>query len=558
MSWNPFDRDRDRRPATSAVAPVTPEEVSGRAAALNRALNLAGATIPAEEAERTRRLLRRVSERSDIGSGHTVVALAGATGSGKSSLFNLLVGEPLSRIGARRPTTSRASAAVWGENMPGPLLDWLGISARHQVHPRTPRYAELDGLVLLDLPDFDSRVAAHRAEADRVLEMCDVFVWVTDPQKYADAVLHEQYVSQLAVAKATSVIVLNQIDRLTAEGARSCVEDLERLLVADGLTDAHVLPTSTITPGGGDALVDALAAVVQEKNAADRRLAGDLQLQAQRLSSHVGAVRSQRISGVDADLVSSLAASAGVPAVLDAVERDYRSEAARHTGWPFTRWSQRLKARPLSRLGLEAQVKTALTRTEMRTALGRSSLPPASPSARAAVDLATRRLAERASEGMPAAWADEVRDAATPQDGSMADALDQAVMGTPLRSRFPAWWAAASVVQWVLAAVAVAGAAWLIALFVFSAMQIHLGVPTFGDWLPIPLVLLVVGLLGGFLLAALARRLAIRGARSARVAAGERLEASIAGVASERIVDPVRAVVERHDGVAQELAAASA
>lgn len=556
MSWNPFVRDK--REPREVVAPVTREEVDGRAGALQRALTLGENALPADDVVVARKLLQRVAERSRIGGDHTVVALAGATGSGKSSLFNLLVGEPVSRIGARRPTTSRASAAIWGETIPSELLDWLDISARHQVNPSMPRYAELNGLVLLDLPDFDSRVREHRAEADRVLEMCDLFVWVTDPQKYADAVLHEQYVRQLAVAKATSVVVLNQVDRLTPEAAQQCMADLERLLKDDGLTDAVVLPTSTIAPGGGERLIDALADLVQTKNAADRRLAGDLRHQAQRLSSHVGAVRSNRTTGSNAELVSALADSAGVGVVLDAVERDYRVEAARRTGWPFTRWTQNLKAKPLSRLGLDKQAEASLSRADVRMALGKSSLPPASPAARAAVDLATRRLGERASEGMPAPWADEVRAAATPRDGSMADALDQAVMRTQLRSRFPAWWGVAAVLQWVFAALAVAGAVWLLVLFGFSMMQIHLGVPTIGgDWLPIPLVMLVVGLLVGFLLALLARALARRGAVRAREAARERLDAAIGEVAQQRLVAPVAAVVARHDDTARALAQAS-
>ena len=109
MSWNPFARGkREERPV---VAPVSREEVDGRAGALQRALTLGGAALPADDVAVARKLLARVAERSRLGGDHTVVALAGATGSGKSSLFNLLVGEPVSRIGARRPTTSRASAA---------------------------------------------------------------------------------------------------------------------------------------------------------------------------------------------------------------------------------------------------------------------------------------------------------------------------------------------------------------------------------------------------------------------------------------------------------------
>ena len=557
MSWKPFGRERRER--AEVVAPITREEVDGRAAALQRALTLGGPALPADDVAVARKLLARVAERSRIGGNHTVVALAGATGSGKSSLFNALVGEPVSRVGARRPTTSRAAAAIWGESVPSELLDWLDVPSRHQVHAAMPRHAELDGLVLLDLPDFDSRVREHRAEADRVLELCDLFVWVTDPQKYADAVLHEQYVRQLAVAKATSIVVLNQADRLTPEGTDSCLADLSRLLVEDGLTDALVLPTSTVVDGGVTTLVDALADVVQAKNAADRRLAGDLRHQAQRLSSHVGAVREHRTSGTNAEVVSALAQSAGVGVVLDAVERDYRTEAARRTGWPFTRWSQKLKARPLARLGLDKQVSDGMSRGDRRVVLGKSSLPPATPAARAAVDLATRRLGEKAADGLPDPWADEVRSAATGRDGAMADALDQAVLRTPLRGRFPGWWAAASALQWAFAGVALAGAAWLIVLALLGTMQIHVGVPTMaGDWLPIPLVMLAGGLLAGLLLTVLTRTLARTGARRARQDAQERLDEAIAQVASERIIAPVEAVVRRHDDTARALTEASA
>src|SRR5690606_41369104 len=50
----------------------------------------------------------------------------------------------------------------------------------------------LSGLVLLDLPDFDSVERGYAAEVERLLRMVDVVVWVVDPQKYADHVLHER------------------------------------------------------------------------------------------------------------------------------------------------------------------------------------------------------------------------------------------------------------------------------------------------------------------------------------------------------------------------------
>ena len=194
-----------------------------------------------------------MGQRNALAGDHTVIALAGATGSGKSSLFNALAGQELAQIGATRPTTSTPSAAVWGDDPAGPLLDWLAVPRRHAVsapsgEPTDEPAGSLDGLVLLDLPDFDSREMSHRREAERVLALCDVFVWVTDPQKYADALLHDEYVKQLTGHSAVMLVVLNQVDRLLSEGAvETCREDLVRLLKLDGVDGVQVLTTSVLT-----------------------------------------------------------------------------------------------------------------------------------------------------------------------------------------------------------------------------------------------------------------------------------------------------------------------
>ena len=59
-------------------------------------------------------LLRRSGERMRMSASHTVVALAGGTGSGKSSLFNTLAGANFSPAGVTRPTTKHLHACVWG------------------------------------------------------------------------------------------------------------------------------------------------------------------------------------------------------------------------------------------------------------------------------------------------------------------------------------------------------------------------------------------------------------------------------------------------------------
>jgi putative protein kinase ArgK-like GTPase of G3E family len=530
------------------------DELTVRAEALAEALRTGGDKLPADEVARAEQVLRKVPARRGIVGGRTVVALAGATGSGKSSLFNALVAEPVSRIGARRPTTSVPTAAVWGDEPSGELLDWLRVGARHQV-PRTTRRAEtLDGLVLLDLPDFDSRVAEHRAEADRVIELADVFVWVTDPQKYADAVLHDDYVKRMATHSSVSLVVLNQIDRLGRAETSQCVDDLQRLLAADGLSDVPVLPTSAVRGYGVDDLAGTIASVVQQRNAAEQRLLADVRAAARALQFGVGAEETTLHADDAAELTDALCRAAGVPAVVDAVRRDYRLQAERHGGWPFTRWVHRLRPEPLRRLRLDDA--HAMNRSGAKLALGRSSLPPPGPATRAAVDVASRKLGRRAAQGLPGPWADAAQAAATPSDDRLHDALDQAVVGTNLHGRKPAWWTVCSVLQWVFAAVAVVGLAWLVLLAALGFAQIDAGAP---KWLglPIPLLLLGFGVLAGVLLALISRWAAARGARRRAAQVEARLRASIVVVGVEQIVDPVAHVLQAHRDTREALAAAA-
>lgn len=530
------------------------EDVATHADALEEALRTGGDHLPAASVSRAAQVLRKVPAREAILGGRTVVVLAGATGSGKSSLFNALVAEPVSRIGARRPTTSVPTAAMWGDEPSGELLDWLQVGTRHQVPPSTRRAEALNGLVLLDLPDFDSRVAQHRAEADRVIDLADVLVWVTDPQKYADAVLHNDYVKRMSGHGSVSLVVLNQIDRLGRAEISQCVDDLHRLLSADGLSDVPILPTSAVRGQGVDDLAGTIASLVQERTAAQQRLLADVRAAAGALRAGVAPQEATLSGQDDAELTEALCGAAGVPAVVDAVRRDYELQAERHGGWPFTRWVHRLRPEPLRRLRLSDA--HTMNRSGAKLALGRSSLPPPGPAARAAVDVASRRLGRRAAEGLPAPWAEAAQEAATPVDDRLHDALDQAVMGTELHSRKPAWWAVTSALQWVFAAVAVAGLVWLAVLVILGWVHVDASTPT---WLglPISLSMLVCGLIAGVLLALISRWAASRGARHRAAQVEARLRASIAVVGIEEIVDPVADVLQAHRDTREALATAA-
>jgi len=164
--------------------------------------------------------LRRSGERLRLSAAHTVVAIAGGTGSGKSTLFNALSGASFSPSGVTRPTTKHVHACVWGMQGAAPLLDWLGVQRRHryaQASVLDAGESDLDGLPLLDLPDHDSVVTASLATVDRLTKLADMLIWVLDPQKYADDSVHSRYLIPLAGHADVITVVLNQTDLLTPE-----------------------------------------------------------------------------------------------------------------------------------------------------------------------------------------------------------------------------------------------------------------------------------------------------------------------------------------------------
>jgi len=246
------------------------EGLDRRLATLADAVELADGRLEPEPVAAARAVVTRAGRRLGLGVEETVVALAGPTGAGKSSLFNAVAGGELVPAGRRRPTTATATAAVWGDGA-GPLLDWLEVPRRHRLSPDG-----LGGLVLLDLPDFDSVEAAHRLEVDRVLELADLVVWIVDPQKYADASLHDQYLRPLAGYRETMLVVLNQADLLDADALAACRRDLGRLLQEDGLGGVPVLAASAVAGGGTASLREALAERVAAREAAVARLRADV------------------------------------------------------------------------------------------------------------------------------------------------------------------------------------------------------------------------------------------------------------------------------------------
>ena len=236
-------------------------------------------------------LLRRSGERMRMSASHTVVALAGGTGSGKSSLFNALAGANFSPAGVTRPTTKHSHACVWGMEGAAPLLDWLGVQRRHRYGRASALdegEASLTGMLLLDLPDHDSVVTGSAALVDRLVKLTDMLVWVLDPLKYADASVHRRYLVPLAGHAAVTTVVLNQVDTLSLDQAADCESDLRRLLDSEGLSEAQVLVTSATTGAGLNELRRVLAGAVAARRAASDRITADIDALLERFAVYAG------------------------------------------------------------------------------------------------------------------------------------------------------------------------------------------------------------------------------------------------------------------------------
>lgn len=513
--------------------------LSDKVNALAEAAKLAdGRSLP-ETVAQAKDVVARADRRLKFSGELTVVALGGATGSGKSSLFNALSESSFAEVDVKRPTTSKAMAVHWGRSEPTEILDWLSVPRRHLINQ--PK-SELSGLILLDLPDHDSTEAAHRLEVDRLVALVDGFVWVVDPQKYADNALHERYLRPYAEYADVMLIVMNQIDRLTPEQLRIAQADLRKLLDSEGLQAAQIVAVSAVTGQGVSELRSRLVRIAKAKKLAAERLRKDIELAGQALQSEMGGSSGELSAGSLRRLDQALSEAAGVPLAKKAVQDSVNQRGAVATGWPLTAWIGRLKPDPLKKLKLDqGPKKQDLEFTPAKTGIGKDSV------ATAQVSTAVRTLSDEAAAGMPAGWAQAVREASTSSLAYLPDQLDQAIATTPLHvDRAGGWWKAVSFFHWLFILVGVVGIGWLTIDFVFAYLQLP-PLPKYHlRGVPLPTWMILGAVVSGVLLSLFAR-LGVRVTARTKADVAERaLQKSIHGVAQALVVDPINTELSRY------------
>ena len=599
--------ERDTKRGTAPGVATSPFARS--VASLKEAIGYGEGRVPETVLLDAAETLERLSQRRELSTEHTVIGFFGATGSGKSTLFNAIAGQNIALSAPTRPTTSTVQAAIWEAEGSEELLDWLGIDKR--VYPQTQALTaegntaegseaaggaaapnavtepapglfnrirravggrgemrtRTGGLILLDMPDFDSVTTTNRDLAARMMRYVDVLVWVVDPQKYADAVIHRDFMVPLAASGAQALCVLNQADKLAPAEVPAVLASLTRLLQAEG-TDAHLLAApiavSARTGEGVDVLRDLLAQVAAAKSLSLQRTDAQLHATASQLRTYAGGEGTVLAGAyaLDAEqkLVQACYTSSHAEQVLQAATASYRRAAGQHTGWILTRWMSRLKADPLRRLHLGQQDETKSTSKAEKSAgmlgsdsenapeLVASSLPPLSAAQKAGMANAVRQYSKQMANRIDEPWKRSMKEAALSREAELPELLERDMVRIDYglgRTRAP--WVIFNALQWIALLSALVGVGWLTLISGMAYLQIQLPpAPTpEGSPVPLPTLLLLLGVLLGIASAGVGRLLTAMGSRYYARKLRGRLQTGVEKAVQSCVVAPVQLEAKR-------------
>ncbi len=194
------------------------------------------------------RLLKAWQWKSSLGESFPlVISLMGGTGTGKSTLFNSLAGQIISKVGHRRPSTLRAiilaPLEVERQLSECPLLNWKSEVGRgeSQTQVVTHQQPQLSDSILIDTPDIDSVEISNRVNAENFFIISDVLILVTSQEKYGDLAGHEMTERARSWGKKT-VFIMNKVSSDIA------YDDFRRALKDRGFPDEPIrierLPSS--------------------------------------------------------------------------------------------------------------------------------------------------------------------------------------------------------------------------------------------------------------------------------------------------------------------------
>ncbi len=390
-------------------------------------LVLAAPDIEAARAERLK-LLSQIDDyllpRLRQSGAPILVALVGSTGAGKSTLLNSLVGQQVSATGIRRPTTNSPVLAChpndmrwFAENiflptLPRVRLQGLAMPGRDGLLVLAAAEGMPEGVAVLDTPDIDSVVKAHRDFANQFLDASDLWLFVTTARRYADGAVWEM----LKDARNRGAALAIALSRVPPSASAELAAHFDAMLEANGLRDVRrfiiretVVTEAQLPPDVATPIKEYLADTARRD---DRRVA----------------VLTQTMSGVLDTFRDRVPALADHAAAQLKISRDLRTAVANAYSAALaefdeaTRNGSLLRGEVMARWQDFAGTGDLLKALQVRRGRGQAGkgkkqrLPARAAALRAALDLSLESLvaamADKAAEEAVAAWQENPAGAA--------------------------------------------------------------------------------------------------------------------------------------------------
>ena len=185
---------------------------------------------------------------------YLIVAVAGGTNIGKSTVFNHLVGFPASQV---HPDATQTKHPVClfpqgfshrhepARVFPGfELASWTSEDdavaegpSNRLIHREDPTGAQPPNLVLLDTPDVDGAIPVNWDRARLISHAADVLIAILTQQKFNDAAVR-RFFREAALADKTILVVFNMVE--WPEDHEHCPRWLETFCKGTGASPAHV------------------------------------------------------------------------------------------------------------------------------------------------------------------------------------------------------------------------------------------------------------------------------------------------------------------------------